>query len=359
MSVSPASASPASTAGTSLRGRLLRSPPFRAFVFRALVLLVLLLAAGVLLGGQMIDAGLFALGQLLFISPWIVAGLLVTGAIVASGAMTRIAAIFEGQPFRMIGLVSLIGAITPVCGITVLPLIAALLGAGVSLAPIMAFLLSSPITSPEMFAITAATLGVPFAVGKSVAAFAIGLFGGAVTLLAVRAGGFADPVKDSGLLRRMIGSSCECGPQTVNWRFWQEPDRRTAFTRSLIATGKLVLLWLSLAFLAEYFLRLYLPPDMLARYVGSDSPWAVPLAATIGAPIYLDGYAALPLIRALIEKGMADGAAMAFLISGGIISAWAALPVFALVRLPVFTLYVVLAVVASMLSGWAYGLAVS
>ena len=56
---------------------------------------------------------------------------------------------------------------------------------------------------------------------------------------------------------------------------------------------------------------------------------------------------------------MADGAAMAFLISGGIISAWAAVPVFALVRTPVFMAYVVLAVISSMLAGWAYGFALT
>ena len=56
---------------------------------------------------------------------------------------------------------------------------------------------------------------------------------------------------------------------------------------------------------------------------------------------------------------MADGAAMAFLAAGGIISAWPAIPVFALFRLPVFVNYAVLAVAGSMLSGWAYAIAVA
>ena len=111
--------------------------------------------------------------------------------------------------------------------------------------------------------------------------------------------------------------------------------------------------------MAEYFLKLYLPDDALTGFVGHDSPLAVPIAAVVGAPLYLDGYAALPLARGLMERGMAEGAAMAFLISGGIISAWTALPVFALVRFPVFLAYVVLAVVGSMLAGWTYELVVA
>ncbi len=47
---------------------------------------------------------------------------------------------------------------------------------------------------------------------------------------------------------------------------------------------------------------------------------------------------------------------MAFLIAGGIISAWAALPVLALVRTPVFLLYVLLAVISAMLAGWGFEL---
>jgi uncharacterized membrane protein YraQ (UPF0718 family) len=117
-----------------------------------------------------------------------------------------------------------------------------------------------------------------------------------------------------------------------------------------------VALWLSAAFVAEYFLKLYLPEDVLSPFVGRDSFFAVPIAAIIGAPLYLDGYAALPLVRGLIDRGMAEGAAMTFLVAGGITSAWTAIPVFALFRLPVFLAYLVMAVVGSILSGWAYAI---
>jgi uncharacterized protein involved in cysteine biosynthesis len=52
---------------------------------------------------------------------------------------------------------------------------------------------------------------------------------------------------------------------------------------------------------------------------------------------------------------MRPDAAMTFLVAGGITSAWAAIPVFALVRLPVFAAYLALAVISSMLAGWASG----
>lgn len=46
--------------------------------------------------------------------------------------------------------------------------------------------------------------------------------------------------------------------------------------------------------------------------LGADNQWAVPLAALVGMPIYLDGYAALPFVRGLIDSGMGQGAPECF-----------------------------------------------
>ena len=48
---------------------------------------------------------------------------------------------------------------------------------------------------------------------------------------------------------------------------------------------------------------------------------------------------------------------MAFLISGGIICVWTAVPVFALVRWPVFLAYIAMALAGSTLAGWGYAMA--
>jgi len=113
--------------------------------------------------------------------------------------------------------------------------------------------------------------------------------------------------------------------------------------------ARLVVFLLGAAFVAEYFFKLYLPEDALAGLVGRDSPVSVPVALL----------AALPLVRALIDRGMGEGAAMTFLISGGIISMWTAVPVFALVRLPVFLAYIAMALAGSTLAGWGYAMAVA
>jgi uncharacterized membrane protein YraQ (UPF0718 family) len=284
----------------------------------------------------------------------ILAGLLLTASMMASNAMKLILKSFEGRMVSMIVLSSLIGAITPVCGATVLPLIAGLLMARVPLAPIMAFWLSSPITDPAMLLLTAATLGWPFALAKTLGAVLAGLLGGIITLKLSHSDFISDPMKPT--YKRAQGLACSSlNEQPVLACFWQEPARVKQFTSTLISTGKLMLVWLSLAFIAEFYLIQYLPLDWLPQVFGKENFWAIPLAALIGAPIYLDGYAALPLIRSLMDAGMRPDAALTFLIAGGITSAWAAIPVYALVNKKVFLLYLALATSASILAGLTLG----
>ncbi len=331
----------------------------RVYPKRRILLIVGLLALGFALRDHLLAATLFTLSNLWQIAPIALAGLLVTAVLTATGSINLLVTTFDARELLAILMISLIGAVLPVCGITLLPLVAGLLSAGVSLAPVMAFLLSSAVTDPQIFAITAGTLGLPFALGKTVAALGIGLLGGGVTLALMQIGWFAQPMRESPVFQSLLPRfSCDTTTE-VCWRFWQNPDCLAEFRDTAWGLAKLVTLWLSVAFVAEYFLKLYLPADSLTGFVGQDSPLAVPIAAMIGAPLYLDGNAALPLVRGLMDRGMAEGAAMAFLISGGIVSAWTAIPVFALVRLPVFLAYVVMAVVGSILSGWAYAIAVA
>ena len=79
-------------------------------------------------------------------------------------------------------------------------------------------------------------------------------------------------------------------------------------------------------------------------------------AVLVGVPAYLNGYAALPLAAGLIDLGMAPGAALGFLVAGGVTSIPAAMAVFALVRWPVFLWYIVLALVGSAIAAYAYQL---
>ncbi len=252
---------------------------------------------------------------------------------------------------------TLIGALSPVCGVTVLPLMTGLLAAGVPLAPVMAFWLASPITDPAMLSVTVVTLGWPFAIGKTLAAVGLGLLGGGVTGMFASRRWVTLPLRSNRLVGS-LGKSCRgCGDDAATFeaRIWHDPLRRLRFASEFWSITRLMLLVLTPAFAAEFLLDAWLQPDALTNYVGRGSVFAVPLAVIVGGPAYLDGYAALPLTRALLDHGMSSGAAMAFLVSGGMVSIWGAMAIFPVLKLKPFILYLMLAVGGSMMSGWIFG----
>ncbi len=321
--------------------------------------LCLAVLAGVALAwpGHAVNAVVFVGWGLIAVAPIVVPGILLAAWIIASGADIYIATAFEGRTLRTVVAASLIGAITPVCGVTVLPLMAGLLAAGVPLAPIMAFWLSSPITDPAMLATTAATLGLSFAIGKTLAAFGLGICGGAITAVFAKSPWAVNALRDNSLARQM--SAARCGQvRPFEPKVWRTKERRQSLAVQFRATARLILICLIPAFAAEYALNAALTPGSLAAYVGENQWWAIPAAVFVGAPAYIDGYAALPLTRGLIENGMSQGAAMAFLISGGVVSIWGAMAIAPLLKLRPFLLYLLLAVTGSMAAGYAFGWAV-
>ena len=100
----------------------------------------------------------------------------------------------------------------------------------------------------------------------------------------------------------------------------------------------------------------YLSSEWIATYVGSENAFAIPIAAVVGAPSYLNGYAAIPLVSGLMEIGMTPAAALAFMTAGAVSSIPAAIAVWALVKRPVFALYLALGVGGSVLTAFLYQL---
>ena len=273
----------------------------------------------------------------------------------ASSADRLIARAFSGHVIGMIMVAALLGGLSPFCSCGVIPLIAAMLSMGVPLPAVMAFWLSSPLMDPSMFLLTAGTLGMTFALAKTMTAIGVGLLGGFVVLVMKKSSLFVNPLKP-GIGDGGCGASALHSNKPIHWTFWDDAGRRAVFAgelgRSFMFLGK----WLILAFLLESVMLTYIPGEVIARSLGSGGLTGIILAALVGIPAYLNGYAALPLMSGLVNAGMDPGAAMAFLIAGGVSSIPAAIAVFALVRLPVFLAYIMIAFVGAVLAGVLFSL---
>ncbi len=285
--------------------------------------------------------------------PFIAFAVLAVAFLKASGAEALLAKAFEGRETRMIMLAAMLGGLSPFCSCEVIPFIAAMLAVGAPLSAVMAFWLSSPLMDPAMFAITAGTLGTGFAIAKTLAAVALGLGGGFVVKAFASGPVFADPLRE-----RPAAQGCGCGPSPfsgqTNWRFWGEADRRETFRATALENALFLTKWLVLAYLIEALMLEYVPADWIAGVLGGNGVFPIVLGALVGAPAYLNGYAAVPLVDALLAQGMSNGAAMSFVIAGGVSCIPAAIAVWALVKPRVFVAYLGLAMVGAVLAGIAW-----
>ena len=292
----------------------------------------------------------FTLDALIDITPFLFSAIGIAAYAKATGADGLMARAFHGRLSIMILLAAIFGGLSPFCSCGVIPLIAALLSMGIPVPAVMAFWLASPLMDPSKFVLAAGMLGLDFAVTLTMAAVGLGLIGGFATRLVIAYGGFADPLRE-GIGNGGCGGNVMRTEKSVNWLFWAEAERRQAFSKETISTSLFLLKWLTLAFLLESLLITYMPAESVARVLGTNSTWAIPIATLVGVPAYLNPFAALPLIKSLIDMGVMPGAGFAFLVAGAVTSLPAAIAVFALVKRPMFIWYICLALTGAVVSG--------
>ena len=273
----------------------------------------------------------------------------------AAGAETLLAKAFEGDQVKMVMMAALLGGLSPFCSCEVIPFIAALLAVGAPLSAVMAFWLASPLMDPAMFTITWAELGLDFAIGKAIAAIVLGILGGYAVMAFARSPVFVDPLRE----KPQVGGCCGVKKPfqgTPVWRFWGEADRRAVFRDTWVENAFFLFKWLLIAYLFEALMLHYVPAEMIARVLGGEGVGTVLLGALVGMPAYLNGYAAVGLVGGLLDQGMAPGAAMSFVIAGGVSCIPAAIAVWALVKPRIFAAYLGIALTGAVIAGLAWNM---
>ncbi|WP_322865207.1 permease [Aquicoccus sp. G2-2] len=319
-----------------------------------LAFILILIAIAVLDLAQLQPTILFTIDSLIRTAPFILFAVLAVAYLKATGAESLLAKAFEGRETRMILLAALAGGLSPFCSCQVIPFIAALLAVGAPLSAVMAFWLASPLMDPAMFSVTAGTLGFDFAIAKTIAAVLIGLLGGVGTMALKSSPVFANPLRE----KPQSGGCCSAKSPFSGapvWRFWTEAERRSTFRETGMENGLFLLKWLALAYVLEAVMIHYVPAELIAGVLGGTGLKPILLGALVGAPAYLNGYAAVPLVDALLAQGMAPGAAMSFVVAGGVSCIPAAIAVWALVKPRVFAAYFFYAVLGAIIAGLGWG----
>lgn len=233
--------------------------------------------------------------------PFLGASILIATALGSFLDQRRVAAFMQTRRRSGILAATAVGVTTPLCSCGTTAVVLGMMATVMPWAPIVAFMVASPLTSPQELIYSAGLFGWPFALTFFGASVVLGIAGGVAALLMESAGLL------EGQARIPTGGSCEPGPEERTWR---------RFLRDLGTNGRrLGLLFLAFTGIG-YALNGLIPQGAVAALFGSGRAWAVPLAATLGVPFYFNTEASLPMLRPMMDAGMSPGAALAFLITG-------------------------------------------
>lgn len=261
---------------------------------------------------------------------------------------SRIQAILSGKHGSGYFFAALLGAITPFCSCSTIPMLRGLLKAKAGFGPVMVFLFASPLLNPVILGLFAITFGLKttiiyasIALGLSlVAGFLLGRWGFERYII---------PEKNS---LEENKSSCCCKPSVCceEKPVETKPSCCTTSNRPPVTTEapsccgaksttnqsetrtfrdnmrfsaqeawrqfRDVLPYLLLGIGLGSVVYGFVPSEFIATYASGDNPFAVPIAAIIGIPLYVRMEALIPLSSAFLAKGMGLGAIMALLIGG-------------------------------------------
>ena len=254
------------------------------------------------------------------------------------------------------GAVALAG-LTPFCSCGTTAVLIAGMASSTPWAPLVAFMVASPLTSPAELLLSAGLMGWPFALTFFMGTIVIGLAAGGLAAATERTGWLRDQARV-----RASESRCEqactptpvaAGPGTASALELQPGGARLRnFGREILVTGRRLLVFF-LAFTAVgYVVIRAIPAGWVTDVLGGDATEAIPLAALVGIPAYVNTEASLPLVAALVDGGMGTGAALAFLVTGAGASVGSVAGLLVIARRRVVGLVVGILLAGGMLLGW-------
>lgn len=197
-----------------------------------------------------------------------------------------------------------LGAVTPFCSCSSVPLFIGFLEAGIPLGVTMAFLITSPLVNEVAVVILASIVGWKMTAIYVAAGMGVGILGGVLIdrfrmeryvesyVWKIRMGTVALPEEDHSLAARHAyawAQVCE-----VVGRIW---------------------LYVIIGIGIGAGLHGFVPQEIFARYASADNPLAVPMAVIMGLPLYSNATGIIPVAEALITKGVPLGTVVAFMMS--------------------------------------------
>ncbi|MBZ0334045.1 permease [Marinobacter sp. AL4B] len=276
---------------------------------------------------------------------------------------SKVEALLSSKGSRGYFLAAGLGAITPFCSCSTIPMLKGLIRARAGFGPMMVFLFSSPLLNPIIVGLLVATFGLTLTAIYVIAALVVAV--GAGWLLHVLGferyvrrtwteedsgcGSSASPCGAAPIRSSCETSSCEGQPSvTVN-----STGKYSGVWRESWSDFVGVLPYLLIGIAIGSVIYGFMPTELLEQYAGSDNPFAIPIAAVIGVPLYIRAEAVIPLAAALMAKGVGAGTVLALIIGSAGASLTELILLRSLFTLKLLAAFVVVIFAMAMFAGYA------
>lgn len=201
------------------------------------------------------------------------------------------------------------GALTPFCACSTIPMTVGFLNAGVPFGAAMSFLIASPLLNPIIITMLGALVGLkPMLIYVVIAFFCSVFFGWGLQEV--------DAQKYVKNVRLKPQSGCGGNGKTANKKSLPWGLKIALALRAGWDTLRPIFWYLIVGVALGAAIYGYMPSDWVLKIAGPQNPFAVPVAAIIGVPLYIRAETAIPIGVALMSKGMSIGAVMALVIGG-------------------------------------------
>ncbi len=200
---------------------------------------------------------------------------------------------------------ALLGVVTPFCSCSSIPLFIGFVGAGIPLGVTFAFLISSPLVNESSLYLFPAMFGWRVTIIYNLLGMAIAMLGGMlIQKLGVEK--YVKPELFKFKSRQQVeedngGNSLSLKEQLKYFRVDGMNITKTVFPYVILGVG------------IGALIHGFVPASLVEKYLSSRSWWAVPMATLSGAPLYANSVSVIPVMEALVGKGVPLGTALAFM----------------------------------------------
>jgi uncharacterized membrane protein YraQ (UPF0718 family) len=194
------------------------------------------------------------------------------------------------------------GVITPFCSCSAVPLFIGFVEAGVPLGVTFAFLISAPMVNEVALVLLWGLFGPGIAVAYLVAGLLVAI-GAGLVVGRLRLERFVEPY----VYEVRSGAAIEIRPTME-----QRVRDAWASTRQLV---RRIAPWVVIGIALGSLIHGYAPTDLVASIGGRDNPLAVPLVVMLGVPLYANAAGTIPIVEALLGKGVPIGTVLAFMMA--------------------------------------------